>query len=86
MAVVLPLIFDELRKYFPPVAGTFTDKFRWVIRYLVLAVASTVIGLIIYVQWRNGHPGTALDPTQGFLLGFSGESTIEKAFRPKVTG
>jgi len=85
VAVVLPLLFDKLRKYFPTV-GSFKDNFAWITRYLVLAAASIVIGAILYAQWKNGHSGAVLNPNEGFLLGYSGESTIEKMFRPKVKG
>jgi predicted membrane channel-forming protein YqfA (hemolysin III family) len=85
VAVVLPLLFDKLRTYFPAVGG-FKDNYAWVVRYLVLGGVSLAVGGILYSQWKSGHPGTALNPNDGFLLGFSGESAIEKAFRPKKRG
>jgi Na+/H+ antiporter NhaA len=84
-AVILPLLCDAVRKYFPPVGG-FWDNYRWAVRYIVLAAFSIVVAGIIYAQWRNGHPSGVLNGTDGFLLGFSGESAIEKMFRPKVQG
>jgi hypothetical protein len=85
VAVILPLLCDTLRKYFPSVGG-FWDNYQWAVRYLVLAAFSIAVGGIIYAQWRSGHPSTVLHGTDGFLLGFSGESAIEKIFRPKVKG
>jgi|SRR5882762_719197 len=86
VAVILPLLCDLVRKYFPALGGGFWDKYHWVARYVVLGFFSVVVGAIIYAQWRNGHPTGVLKGTDGFLLGFSGESAIEKMFRPKVTG
>ena len=85
VAVILPLLFDAVRKYFPPVGG-FWDSYRWAVRYIVLAALSVAVALVIYMQWRNGHPSSVLNGSDGFLLGFSGESAIEKMFRPKVKG
>lgn len=86
VAVILPLLCDAVRKYFPAVGGGFWDNYRWAVRYIVLALFSIVVAGIIYAQWRNGHPSGVLTRTDGFLLGFSGESAIEKMFRPKVKG
>jgi hypothetical protein len=49
VAVVLPLLCDLIRKYFPTV-GSGLDNYRWVIRYIVLGVFSVVVGGIIYFQ------------------------------------
>jgi hypothetical protein len=87
VAVILPLLCDLVRKYFPAVgAGGFWDNYHWAVRYIVLGGFSLVVGAIIYVQWRSGHPTGVLTGTDGFLLGFSGESAIEKIFRPKAKG
>jgi hypothetical protein len=86
VAVILPLLCDAVRKYFPPVGGGFWDNYQWAVRYVVLAAFSIVVAGIIYAQWRSGHPSDFLNGPDGFLLGFSGESAIEKVFRPKVKG
>jgi hypothetical protein len=86
VAVILPLLCDLVRRYFPTVGAGFWDNYHWAVRYIVLGGFSIVVGAIIYAQWRNGHPAGVLTGTDGFLLGFSGESAIEKMFRPKVKG
>jgi hypothetical protein len=86
VAVILPLLCDLVRKYFPPLGAGFWDNYRWAVRYIVLGGFSIAVGAVIYFEWRKGHPTGVLTGTDGFLLGFSGESAIEKMFRPKVRG
>ena len=84
-AVVLPVIADKLRQYYPQTADVGLIKVpEWMKKYFYLAVFSAVVAGLIFAGWKTQHPNDSLQWYSAFLLGFTSESAIEKTLRPKV--
>jgi hypothetical protein len=83
-AVVLPVIADKLRQYYPQTAAVGFKVPEWVKKYFYLAVFSAVVAGLILAGWKSQHPNDSLQWYSAFLLGFTSESAIEKTLRPKV--
>jgi tryptophan-rich sensory protein len=83
-AVVLPVIADQVRKYYPGTGAVGFKPPEWLIRYLWLAAFSLLVAAVIFAGWKKQHPTEGLEWYSAFLLGFTSESSIEKVLRPKV--
>lgn len=85
-AVVLPVIADKVRKYYPQTGAVFSLKQppEWLVRYFWLAVFSVLVAGLIFAGWKKQNPSANLEWYSALLLGFTSESAIEKVLRPKV--
>jgi len=81
-AVVLPLIADKVRKYYPQTGAVGLIP-EWAQRYLLLGLFSVIVAGLIFAGWKSQHPTGNLEWYSAFLLGFTSESAIEKTLRPK---
>jgi hypothetical protein len=84
IAVVLPVLADAVREYYPESFGTGWKLPRWTQRYLLLGLFSFVVAAIILAGWKS-HSPTSLEWHQALLLGFTSEAAIEKTLRPRVS-
>ncbi len=84
-AVVLPMIADKVREYYPQTgAVNFFPLPEWVQRYLWLGLFSGLVAGLIFAGWKIQHPKEGLEWYAAFLMGFTSESAIEKTLRPKA--
>ena len=83
-AVVLPVIADKVRKYYPQDAPGEFHVPDWLARYLWLAAFSVLVAGLIFAGFKKQNPSANLEWYSAFLLGFTSESAIEKMLRPKV--
>src|SRR5258706_1842202 len=83
IAVVLPVLADAVPDYYPESFGTGWKLPGWARKYLLLGLFSFVVATLILAGWKS-HSPTLLAWYQALLLGYTSESTIGKALRPRV--
>jgi tryptophan-rich sensory protein len=84
VAVVLPVVADKVRKYFPQTAAVGFKPPEWVMRYIWLGIFSVAVAGVIFAGWKQQHPTGGLEWYSAFLLGYTSEASIEKILRPKA--